>query len=576
MKPRKQIAAASLVAAVLGAMGPAWGQGRPPPALPQGSPLQRVLPQPAPNVGPGLASPAPQPLNNALPGASVTVNSVVLRGVTVYPPGTFEALLAGLKGSVAQTAVVAARDAILARYRADGFLFTAVSATLEAGGRLVFSATEARIVDVKLDGNIGPAGVQVLRFLNHLVEAGPINIADLERWLLLAQDVPGVTLRTVLRPSSTDPGALSLVAQVSRHAFSGVAAADNRGYSGTGPEEYLASVSANSFTQFGEHTDATFFYTARSTELFGQMATEFFLGSYGLKVRLYAGKGTTDPSGSLGQIGYHGDTAIAGISASYPVIRRRQESFTLAAFFDLMDSSVDTGTDPVTRASRDRLRVFRLGADYALRDTLLGDTRSGVTTASLRLSRGAPGLGGSQQGDALAGRPGEKIAFTKVSAEATRTQTVATLGQSSSLALQATVAGQYSEDVLPSAEKFYLGGLRFNRGFYSGEVTGDRALTAALEAQFNTGFDMPWVDGRFELGAQFYTFYDWGETWQSQATDLNNRLGSNGLGVRLYFPRSIEVDLEGVNRLTRRPLSATSNVAPDPKQAFYWRVIGRF
>jgi hemolysin activation/secretion protein len=552
----------------------AWGQAPPLSAVPQGSPLPRILPPAAPNVAPGLQAP-PQPLNTALPGASVAVATTELRGVSVYPPGTFETLLAPLTGNVAQTKVQEVRDTILARYRADGYLFTAVSATLESGGRLVFGVTEGRIVEVKLDGNIGPAGVQVLRFLNHLVEAGPLDIATLERWLLLAQDVPGVTLRTVLRPSSGDPGALSLVAQVSRRPFSGLATADNLGYKGTGPEQFLGSISANSFSQYGEHTDATFFYTARSTELFGQVATELFVGSYGLKVRIYAGKGTTDPTGALGQIGYHGDTAVAGISTSYPVIRRRQETFTLAAFFDLMDSSVDTGT-PQVLASRDRLRVFRLGADYALRDVLLGDTRSAVTTASVRLSRGAPGLGGSQQGDTLAGRPGEKIAFTKVAAESTRTQTVATFGEASSFALQATVAGQYSEDVLPSSEEFYLGGLRFNRGFYSGEVTGDRALTAALEAQYNTSFDVPWIDRRFDLGTQFYTFYDWGETWQSQNSDHNARLGSNGIGVRLYFPNAIEVDLEAVNRLTRRPLSASANVAPDPKQAFYWRVIGRF
>ncbi len=571
-----RIAVVGYAVAVVLMAAPAWSQTPPLSLVPQGSPLPRVLPQPAPGVAPGLSTPTAQPLVTALPGAVVSVSSAELRGVSVYPPGAFDAELAGLRGTVEQSRVLAVRDAILARYRTDGFLFTAVSVAVEPGGRLVFSATEGRIVDVKLDGNIGPAGVQVLRFLNHLVEAGPLDIATLERWLLLAQDVPGVTLRTVLRPSSGDPGALSLVAQVSRRAVGGLVAADNRGYKGTGPEELLGALSVNSLTQYGERTDVTFFSTARSTELFGQVSTELFIGSYGLKLKVYAGKGTTDPTGSLGQIGYHGDTAIAGVSTSYPVIRRRQESFTLAAFFDLMDGSVQTGTNPSTLASRDRLRVFRLGADYALRDLLFGDTRSAVTTASVRLSRGVPGLGGSAQGDALAGRPGEKLAFAKVAAEATRTQTVATIGEASSLALQATLAGQYSEDVLPSAEKFYLGGLRFNRGFYSGEVTGDRALTAALEAQFNTSFDMPWFDQRFDLGTQFYAFYDWGETWQSQSTDQNNRLGSNGLGARLYFPRGVEVDLEGVNRLTRRPLSANANVAADPKQAFYWRLVGRF
>ena len=74
---------------------------------------------------------------------------------------------------------------------------------------------EGRIAAVKLDGDIGPAGTMVLRFLEHLTKFPVIDTKTLERWLLLAQDVPGVTLSTVLEPSKEEPGALTLVAQVS-------------------------------------------------------------------------------------------------------------------------------------------------------------------------------------------------------------------------------------------------------------------------------------------------------------------------------------------------------------------------
>ena len=106
----------------------------------------------------------------------------------------------------------AARQAILRRYRADGYVLTTVSAKLEANGRLRFVVTEGRIASVKLDGDIGPAGTQVLRFLNRLTEQQPIDSVTLERYLLLAQDVPGGSLRAVLEPSSDQPGALNLIA----------------------------------------------------------------------------------------------------------------------------------------------------------------------------------------------------------------------------------------------------------------------------------------------------------------------------------------------------------------------------
>ncbi len=577
---RRASAVVALLTAMLAASAPTvWAQTAPPSlsAIPQGSPLPRVQVPSAPKLAPGLPAAAPASPTASTPGNAVVVTSAELRGSTAYPAGRFQSLLTSLTGTTDQGLIEDARAQILSAYRQDGYVFTAVTATLEPGQKLVFSVTEGRIVDVKLDGDIGPAGVQVLRFLNHLTEAAPLDVATLERWLLLAQDVPGVTLRTVLRPSAGDPGALSLVAQVSRKSLSGLFAADNRNYSGTGPEGGLAALSANSFTEYGERTDITLFYAARSTEVFGQAATEVFLGGSGLKLRAYFGHGTTDPTGSLGQIGYHGDTSVGGVSLSYPLIKRRETTLSLGAYFDALSGNVFSGTNGTSAlASRDDLRVLRLGPDYALRDVVLGDERVGITIANIRLSQGLGLLGASRQGDALAGRAGERIDFSKIAFEASRNQTLFSLSPDTTVAFQPTIAGQYSHDVLPSAEEFFLGGLRFNRGFYSGEVSGDRALTAAFEAQLNTSFSVPGPSGQFDLGTQFYSFYDWGETWQSRKSDANARLQSWGLGVRANFPQGVELDLEGVSRLTRQPLSKSTNTRALPGTGVYWRLVGHF
>jgi hemolysin activation/secretion protein len=144
------------------------------------------------------------------------------------------------------------------------------------------------------------------------------------------------------------------------------------------------------------------------------------------------------------------------------------------------------------------------------------------------------------------------------------------------VALQGLVAGQYSGDVLPPAEKFFLGGARYNRGFYAGEVTGDTALVASGELQFNTGLSVHLMQRTLDLGAQFYGFYDWGETWERQDTDLNKRLVSAGGGLRLTVTRYTEFDLEGVSRITRQPQGSSANVTPLSANAFYWRVLTRF
>lgn len=544
-------------------------------SVPQGSPIPRVLPRTPPGVGPGLAAPAPAPAPSLTGGTPVNVTSVEIRGSTIYQPPHFAEATDPLRGSVDPGRIEAARQAILQAYRTEGYVFTAVAAAIPRPGELVFTVTEGHIADVKLDGDIGPAGIQVLRFLNHLTEAKPIDSDTLERWLLLAQDVPGVTLRTVLRPSQGEPGALTLVAQVSRSAWSGLATADNSAYKYTGPEQGLLSIDANSFTEFGERTTVTLYQSARSTQIFGQAASEFYIGGSGLKGRVYTGYGTTDPTGPLRQLGYHGETGLFGASVQYPVVRQRQQTLNVTGYMDFLNSSISTGFgDTTATASNDNLRVLRLGADYATQDVLFGTSRSAVSVAGLRVSQGLNGLGASMQGSRLAARVNENIGFTKVAGEITRTQTLFSPWNDATVAVQGSATAQYSGDVLPPAEKLYLGGLRWNRGYYSGQVTGDSGISVAGELQLNTNFSFNAFDTPIDIGSQFYTFYDWGETWESQKTDANRRLIDLGSGIRLFFPRSIEVDMLGVARVTRQPQGA--NVARLPPSGFYWRFLARF
>jgi hemolysin activation/secretion protein len=270
-------------------------------------------------------------------------------------------------------------------------------------------------------------------------------------------------------------------------------------------------------------------------------------------------------------------TTVGGVALTYPLIRNRQETLNIGAYFDLLESRIDTGASPPQMASRDNLRILRLGADYARQDALLGSGMPAVNAASIRFSQGLTILGATQNGDVKAGRLNERVDFNKISAEISRTQTLLQFGDSSSIALQATLAGQYSSDILPSAEKFFLGGSRWNRGYYSGEVTGDSAIATALELQYNTNFAFDLFSRSLDIDTQLYTFIDWGQSLENQKTDANRRLQSVGAGVRLVVSRNTELNLEGVSRMVRRPQGASSATASSLKsQAVYWRVLTRF
>jgi hemolysin activation/secretion protein len=579
--------AVAVLTLVVGITAFATAEAQPaPPAgnpVPQGSPIPRVLPSAPPSVGPGTIIPPPSTPGAEVPNRPVRVTSVEIEGVTAYPQPEIAQLAAGLEGpAVPLPQIDAARQAILQRYRADGYVLTTVSANLDSGGRLRFVVTEGHIASVKLDGDIGPAGTQVLRFLNKLTEKQPIDSVTLERYLLLAQDVPGISLRAVLEPSTDTPGALNLIAQVSRQKISGLATIDNRAFNETGPIELLGVLDFNSFTEFGEKTEVSYYHTFPNSQNFGQASSEVFLGASGLKGKVYGGYGTTIPTGSLGQQGYNGTTTVFGTSLSYPIIRSRQQTLNSYLAFDALDSNISTEPPGSIRqqASYDALRIMRLGADYALSDVWLGADRSAINALSLRISEGMKLLGATTDGNSRTSpRQGEQTGFTKINFETSRTQTLFAPWEGATVGLMGLLTGQWSPDILPPAEQFYLGGSRFTRGYYAGQVPGDKALAATVELQLNTGFETTLFERSFDISTQYYLFYDWGETWQNLSSDHNAMINSAGGGVRAQLTRYVEVDLEGLARFNRFPNGGNipgSGVSPLYGGAFYWRVLTRF
>ena len=112
---------------------------------------------------------------------------------------------------------------------------------------------------------------------------------------------------------------------------------------------------------------------------------------------------------------------------------------------DAIETEVRTATGvngSEIRASRDSLRVGRLGAEYALDDILLGGARPAVNFLSLRLSQGLPFLGGTGNGNGTPGRQNERVDFTKVAVELTRTQTLFTPWSNATVSLRARLLGR--------------------------------------------------------------------------------------------------------------------------------------
>ncbi len=576
-RPRASVSRAYALTLWLAAIAPAFAA--PPPPL--GSPLAGIRPPAAPSTAPPLPGAAePAAIAPSAANEFFALDTVRLEGITAYPASETDPLLAGLTGPhVSLARIEAARSALLMRYRRDGYVYATVRARISARA-LVFYVVEPHVVGVKLSRDIGPAGTRVLEFLDHLADGRLLKQSDLERWVLLANDIPGVSVRVVLDPSATDPGALTLRAIVTRQAVSGSIRADNRAYQNTGPEELLSVVDLNSFTSLGEQSEFSIYHTFNNTDNFGQFSEQFFIGGSGLNMKLYFGYGEELPSGSLRQIGYDGITRVFGGALNYPLIRSRAHDLILSALFDGIESDIlYSALGPGSRASFESLRVLSLNAADTLSDGWLGATMPALNVSGASIAQGLPILGASPNGGPQLPRLNENIAFTKGDLRIDRVQTLfspfAVDTQPATVQLELAAEGQYTHDILPPEEEFYLGGPQFNRGFYYGQVTGDKAITAKVEPQLVTALPpLPYWGLRPQ--ATFYGFFDWGETWQNQAADPGHILRSLGGGVRLALGALYEIDLEGVSRLTRTPNGPPPQGTRLNSAAFYWQVIGRF
>ncbi|MDB5317029.1 MAG: ShlB/FhaC/HecB family hemolysin secretion/activation protein [Rhodospirillales bacterium] len=530
------------------------------PPVPPTRSIEELTPRETPRLGPSIA-PAPlEAQRGPGEGRRVKVARVILLGNTVLDEGTLRPVVTPLEGqNVTLARVEQARLAIVTAYRNAGYAFVTVAAALAPSGPdqsdLQLSVTEGYIAEVRLEGDIGPAGTQVLRFLNGAMEQRPVQVETLERALLLASDVPGVTVRGLLQPVQGEPGALRLVAQVSRRAFSGYATMDNRAYRLTGPFQALAVLSGNSFTEYGERTEISTFLAERESQYFAQAAFETFVGGSGLRMRLYAGTGITRPVGELESVGFTATTQVGGLSVSYPVIRSRPLNLTAVGQFDIYNAVLENDISGTrTRVARDEIRAYRGGFDLQFSDTAFGLLPLSINLGTIRVSQGTNRFGASRNGALDVSRQSSVFDFLKVAGEFQRTQPLFAPFVDTMINIQGLVSGQWTNDILPSAERFFLGGNRLLRGYYVGQAAGDRGYGYALELQMDTGWDVPLTPfpGSGRTTSQFYVFQDYGRVTQNLASDRNVKAISHGGGVRTVISETVGIDLEFARRLTRR------------------------
>jgi hemolysin activation/secretion protein len=578
--------AALPVAAALLLASPAFGQTAPNPAQalpPTVSPIPRETPQPPPQILPPLVPPPAAAPPAAEVEQIIELSSLKIEGATRYSEAQLLARFAPLlhrKRPLAE--ITQAVRELENDYHKEGFFLTRVRGVISAapeGNVLDVRVLEGYVGSVKLDGDIGPAGTLVYDYLQHLTEFRPLNAAELERYVLLAKNVPGVEVVPVLRPLKDEPGAVELVAKVSLRRIDAMVQDDDRGPATLGPNELLVTASLNSLTSLGDRTTVSIFNTPfDNEEVFGQLSEDVLVGSEGLKLGAYIGYGVLEPGSILRPAQYKSLLFLTGVQAEYPVVRTRALTVRLVGNFDVSNTIVDEQdfTPSVPHlVSKDDLRIFRAGTRTDFQDTLLGPLLPGANLAELKLHLGVDDLFGGTKGSApFLARPKEDPNFRKLTAKLVRTQQLYAWPVSR-LELITGAAGQWTDDVLPPSEKFFLGGTEFGRGFYNGEVTGDRAVTGKIQLQLADQVTTEALGDPKQIGLDYYLYYDIGQIWDLRPTgDPSEHVESLGLGIQADLTEHVSLQVEGTERFTRRPTGTNTN--REREHALFFGIIGRY
>lgn len=481
-----------------------------------------------------------------------TLKNVVIESATkVYSDAQLKSIYGN---SINQTITLAEAygiaNALTAKYRNDGYILTQVDVppqTIE-GGTLRLRVIEGTLDQVRVESATEEgAAINLIKSYAEKIKTngGPINAAQLERYLLLINDLPGVSARSILAPSQTVVGAADLTIIVSRDPYDLTANIDNYGSRYLGQWEGVVAGSLNSqLFNYNERISAQAAYAPGSNGIdhpeLGYFSGSYWapLGSYGTNVEASYSFTDTEPGYDLEQFDVTGRSHYAAVKLSHPFIRSREMNLIGRVLFDMRNVKTENILDP---DRTDQIRALRAGARFEFIDTIFG---AGLNTIDLEIAKGVHVFGASGKNDANKTRPLGDPQFIKVELEAERVQRI-----TNSINLSVAVKGQLANDALLASEEFSLGGASgYGRAYDPSEITGDDGIAAKTELQWSNPVSLSWINQY-----QVFGFYDVGKVWNDDATTSSDveSLASTGAGFRFDLPKAIELETFVAVPLTR-------------------------
>jgi hemolysin activation/secretion protein len=516
-----------------------------PPSAQPGRERERFVDPQAPRAQPGGTIALPSTV--APSGAEtirLTIRRIVVTGASVYSEADLAPLYADLVGpEVSLAAVYEIARRITAKYGAAGYVLSRAVVPPQSLGRRG-AVIRIQVVEGYVDKVVWPVE-RLARYRDFFTDYAskitadrPANIRTLERYLLLANDLPGLKFSTSLKPSAHNPNASTLVVEVKEKTVDAIARIDNRGTPARGPWQYLGSATVNNI--FGAHEA----FTLTTAGTFQLKELQYFAAGYrqvlnseGLTVFANASYGFGKPGTALLEsFEYKTRSTVVEAGLAYPVIRSREKNLTLTGLGFMTNDDSDKLGAPFTR---DRLRGFRLKADADWADSFLG-----INQVNATFSQGIHGLGSTDSGNPndpdpplpTASTNAGRVDFSKVEGTYSRLQPL--FGPVSAFF---AAYGQYAFTPLLISEQCGFGGRFFGRAFDPSQLLGDHCWETIGELRYDIA--VPWKQ---LTRAQLYAYADHGEVFNimpAVGTPVRQSGTSAGGGVRVAWEEIYSADL---------------------------------
>src|SRR5438067_9861086 len=531
-----------------------------PPSDQPGRERERFERLPAPLAQPG--GPAISvPGIEAPPGAAETklvIRQIRILGATVFTAAQLAELYADLLGkTVTLQAVYDLAQRITAKYGGDGYVLSRAIVPVQEldpnGAVVTIQVVEGYIETVEWPPQLSAYRDFFSYYASRITAEQPVNIRTIERYLLLAGDLPGLKFKNSIKPHPTKVGAAILVVEVTQKPVDFFGRVDNRGTPARGPLQYLSNTTLNNL--FGGHEALTltaagafktrelqYYATNYRQVLTAEGLTYFATASYG-----FGRPGTEE----LELLNYRTRSFYAETGLSYPVFRARERNLNVSGlwfwsndrgiFFDLPDEPPST---------HDRMRGMRVRVDADSADAV-----GGINQLYFVFSQGVRGLGATQNGQDLASRLNGRVDFSKMELTVSR---LAPLPLGTGFSALVAAYGQYAMTPLLVSELCGYGGRLFGRGFDPSQFVADSCLLAMFELRYDIPIQLQSV-----TQTQLYGFFDHGYLHNLApvpGTFTTVDAASFGAGLRLGWLNAVTADLTVTQVAQGQGLVGTSAV----------------